>query len=119
MAEEMRSHLEFEREARLAVGMAPEEAERAARRDFGGLEQAKERCRDVRSGPLLGLEHLARDLRYAIRQMAKQPGVAAVIVLSLAIGIGATSAAFSQMGERLLARLPVRHPDELVQFSWI
>lgn len=93
MTAEMRLHLELQTERNLAAGMNAEEARYAALREFGGVEQIKERCRDARPG--LWMDHLTRDLRHAWRTLAKAPFVSLVIVGSLAIGIGVNAVIFS------------------------
>ena len=109
---ELQAHLallqdEFERR-----GMAPDEARRAARRAFGGVEQTRERQRDARS--LQPLEDLARDVRIGLRTLARDRGFSVVVLFTLAIGIGATTAIFTVVHGVLLRPLPYHDPDGLV-----
>src|SRR5687767_5656933 len=85
MAEEMRAHLDAQTQRNLAAGMSLDDARAAAQRQFGGVAQLEERCREQRGG--LWLDHLRRDLRHSGRMIRKTPLLSAVIVLSLAIGI--------------------------------
>ncbi|MFN8093184.1 MAG: permease prefix domain 1-containing protein [Vicinamibacteria bacterium] len=110
--EELRDHLEREAQALVERGVAPEEARRAARLALGGVESQKEACREARGVRLV--EETASDVRYALRGIARHPSLAAVVVVSLALGIGANTAIFSVLDAVLLARLPVRDPDRLV-----
>src|SRR3954469_4082706 len=87
MAEEMRLHLERRVEENVAAGMSTEEARYAARREFGGVEQVKEIARQQRGW--IGVERLARDLRYATGSLRRNPGFATTAILTLALGIGA------------------------------
>ena len=92
MTEEIRTHLEMLTESNLAAGMSPEEARCAARREFGGIDQTKELYRDERG--IRWIEDLLRDLRYAGRTLLKHRGSTALAVISIALGIGLTSAIF-------------------------
>lgn len=117
MSEEMRVHLELQARENIARGMAPDEARYAAQRSFGGMEQIKEEARDQRGWAWL--EHALRDLRYAARHLRKTPGFTAVAVLSLAVGIGATTRIFGALDQTLLRELAVREPEALVRFHWL
>jgi hypothetical protein len=112
LAEEIESHLEMAIEANLRSGMTPEEARRVALLDSGGVEQAKEAWRDRRGLPWL--ETTMRDLRHAARILGRSPAFTAAAVLSLALGIGATTAIFGVLKGVVLAPLPYPEPDRLV-----
>ncbi|MCW5559153.1 MAG: hypothetical protein KIT22_15150, partial [Verrucomicrobiae bacterium] len=115
--EEIASHLQMHIEDNLRSGMTPEEARRQARIQLGGIEATKEACRDQRGIPWL--ESLWRDVRYAARQLRRNPGFTAVAVLSLALGIGAGTAVFSLVNGVLLRSLPVPSPQELRVIQWM
>jgi hypothetical protein len=112
---ELRFYVETLAEENTRAGMAPDEALRAARIQFGGIEQVKELVRDIRPGAWLSA--LMQDLRYAARGLWNNPGFAVVVVLSLAIAIGANTALFSVLNAVLLRPLPVTHPEQLFELS--
>lgn len=109
---ELRFHIGQETRRYMAAGMPIEEARRKAWLDFGGLDQIKEDCRDAR--PTRWLEDLAQDARYGCRVLAKNPGMTFVVVVSLALGIGANSAIFSVVDAAVFRPLPYKDPDQLV-----
>ncbi|HKG62344.1 MAG TPA: ABC transporter permease [Pyrinomonadaceae bacterium] len=116
MQDEITVHLEMQIEDHVRQGMSPEEARYLALRKFGGVEQVKETHRERRS--LASVETFLRDLNYGLRMLRRSPGVTAVAVLSLALGIGANTALFSVVDAVLLKTLPVEDPERLVVFEW-
>jgi len=112
---ELRAHLEMLTEKNIRRGMSPADARYAARREFGGVEQAKELHREQRSIPFL--DALVQDLRFALRALGKRPGFALVAILTLALGIGSTTAVFSVVDRILFRSLPYPHDERLVSFG--
>jgi putative ABC transport system permease protein len=111
MAEEMRAHLDRLVAANRAAGMAPDEARHRALRQFGNMSSLEERALDERR--FRWLESLVRDLRFGLRQLRLNPGFATTAIVSLALGIGASTAIFSAVDVILFRPLPFPHADHL------
>jgi predicted permease len=112
MDEEIRFHLEMEAEKYRRQGLSPEEASRRARRAFGSVSGVREDTRDARG--VRWVDDLGRDLRHAARQLLRSPGFTTVAVVTLALGIGATTAVFTVVDGVVFRRLPFADPDRLV-----
>jgi putative ABC transport system permease protein len=115
--EELQFHLEQQTQANLAAGMPPHEAHRQAVIAFGGLEHAREECREQRPGYLV--ETLLQDIRYAIRGFRRNPVFTITIIATLMLGIGATTAVFSVVDRILFRPLPYAHADRLVSLGLV
>ena len=113
--DEIEAHLEMQAEEFVRHGMSPADARLAARRRFGGVDQIKEQYRDQRGIP--ALESLVRDVGYSVRLLRRTPGFAVTAIVTLAIGIGSTTAMFTLLNRALLQPLPVNRPDRLVALN--
>lgn len=109
--QDIREHIEIEVSDNIARGMSPEVARLAALRKFGNVARIQEDAREVWS--FVWLEQLLQDIRYGLRMMCKSPGVTAVVVVALALGVAANVAIFSIVNGFLLRPLPVPAPERI------
>jgi macrolide transport system ATP-binding/permease protein len=112
---EVHSHLEMLVEEKIRAGMTPAEAQRAARIELGGVEQVKIHVRDSRTGAFL--DSLVQDVRFAIRGLRRTAGLTAFVIITLALGIGITSATFSMVDGLIFRPYPVPHSGNVVTLA--
>ncbi len=109
---ELQAHLDRQIEKHMAAGAARDAAERLARIELGGVEQVKEECRDARGVWLV--EAVLQDARFAVRLLRKDAGFSAIAILTMALGIGASTTVFSVVNAILLKPLPYPAAEEIV-----
>lgn len=113
---EVQHHLETLADAYERQGLSRQEAMRQAEKEFGGIERAKEECRDIRWWSWL--TQVGQDLNFGWRMMRKTPAITFAAVASLALGIGATTSILSLADALLWRTLPVPHPEQLGEVLW-
>jgi hypothetical protein len=115
LEEELRAHIQFRANDLERSGLARAEAERRPRIEFGGHERFKEECREAVAGNFIDV--LLEDLRFGSRILRKSPGFATIAIVTIAVGIGATTAIFSIVDATLLEPLPYPQSEQLVSIQ--
>lgn len=115
LSAEIAEHLDEKTEELVAAGLSPEEASRQARREFGNVMLLEQRSREVWQWP--SLESFVADIRFALRMLRRSPGFTAIAALTIALGIGASTAVFSLVNTVLLKPLPFPRAEQIV-FPW-
>lgn len=108
---ELRDHVERQVADYIKAGMSEREARRRTRLEFGGLDQVKDLCRDVRGTQWL--EQIVQDVNYSVRLLRKSPGISLIALLSLALGVGAPLASYSLVRALLVNEVTASEPDRL------
>ncbi len=117
LKEELEFHIELETRKNIAAGCNPQDAERKARLEFGGIAQVEEKCRDTRGVELVTTTF--RDLRHALRTYRRAPLFTATVVLTIALGLGIDTALFTIFDAYYFQTVNVRDPQSLYECNWI
>ena len=115
LSDEIESHAQLEADELIHRGVAPAEARRMALAHGGGISEVRDAYRDQRGIPFI--EQLAQDIRYGARALRRSPAFTMVIVVMLALGIGANTAVFTLIDTVVMRQLPVAHPEQLVEIG--
>jgi len=115
LQDEIAEHLALQIEENLSAGMAPAEARRQARLKLGAAEAIREDHHAEQSLPFV--ENLFQDLRFAVRMLLRSPGFSLIVIATIALGVGATTAIYSVIDATLLHPLPYPHPSEMVRLE--
>jgi len=113
---ELRAYVEMATDEKIAAGVSASEARRATLAEFGGIEQVKQSVRDGRAGTSFDI--LGQDVRYGWRQLVRNPGFTAAVIVTLALSIGANTAIFSVVNALMLKGLPYPHPERIGTIFW-
>jgi hypothetical protein len=117
MEREMAFHLEMSTRRNVERGMTPQAAAREARLAFGSLEAAREDARQAHRARLT--ENIVADVRFGVRALRRTPSFAVAAILTMALGIGASTAIFTVVDAVLLRPLPVPQPDDFGYMGWV
>src|SRR5947207_6503966 len=115
LEEELRAHIQHRADDLERSGLGRIDADRRARIEFGSQEKFKEECREAIAGNFIDI--LIQDVRFSGRMLCKSVGFTAIVVLTIALGVGATTAIFSVVDATLLQPLPYSHPEQLVSIQ--
>src|SRR6202789_2829904 len=115
MEEELRSHIQHRADDLQRRGISRKEAERRARLEFGGFEKFREEAREALGGHFV--ETLFQDLRFSVRSLRRTPGLTIFVIVTLALGIGMTSATFSMVDALIFRPYPVPHAGGVVSLA--
>jgi putative ABC transport system permease protein len=113
LTDEIDGYVDLLTEEKVALGMSRDNAHRTARLELGGVDQVKEHVRDVRVG--VWLDALCQDVRFGVRTLIRRPAFTSIAVLTIGVGMGATTAMFSLIDSVLLKPLPFHEPDRLTR----